>query len=98
MKKILGVTLFAGLMLTQLGAANAHDGVRVCRDYDGDRVPCRTQYRGCRDADGDRVPCGRRYYARPTYDYGYQPRYYGQYRRPGVSIGVGPYGFYGRGW
>ena len=98
MIKYLGrTTSVAVLMLTQLGAANAHDGVRVCRDDDGDRIPCRI-YRVCRDADGDRVPCGQRYYySRPTYDYGNRP-YYGQYSRPGVSIGVGPYGFYGRGW
>ena len=97
MKKILGVTLFAGLMLILPGVANAHDG-RVCRDDDGDRVPCRT-YRICRDDDGDRVPCGRRYYySRPTYYYGDQQRAYRYYRSPGFSIGIGPSGFYGRGW
>ena len=55
MMKYLGrTTSVAVLMLTQLGVANAHDGVRVCRDDDGDRIPCRI-YRVCRDADGDRV-------------------------------------------
>ena len=92
MKKILSVTLFAALMLTLPVAADAHD--RVCRDADGDRVPCRTYHRVCRDEDGDRVPCGRSYYyARPTYDYDYQPRYYRSYRRPGLSIGFGSFGF-----
>ena len=97
MKKILGLTLFAGMLLTLPNIATAHDG-RVCRDEDGDRVPCRTSYRVCRDEDGDRVPCGRQYYARPTYYYGDRPRAYRYYRSPGVSIGIGPYGFYGRGW
>ena len=55
MNKILSVTLFVGLMLSLPALANAHDGYRVCRDDDGDRVPCRTYQRVCRDEDGDRV-------------------------------------------
>jgi hypothetical protein len=50
-----------------------------------------------------------RYYYGPRYSYGYRPyyydapyyayapRYYRPYYRPGVSVGVGPFGF-GFGW
>ena len=40
------------------------------------------------------------YYYSPGSGYYYRPRYWGgrYYARPGVDIGVGPYGYRGRRW
>lgn len=100
MKKAVSLSLIVGLGTLGLPTlASAHDaGYRVCRDEDGDRVPCR--YRVCRDEDGDRVPCRRvvdRYTSPGYYPYRYRAPYYSYYGAPRVIIGVGPR-YYGRGW
>lgn len=91
MQKIFSFAFVTSLSLLGLPSlARAHDeGYRVCRDADGDRVPCR--YRVCRDEDGDRIPCRRvSGYARPGF-YGYSyGAPYGFYGGPRVIIGGGP--------
>lgn len=86
MKKLLGLSLIASTLAVSVPAiANAHDrySYRVCRDEDGDRVPCgRRYYRTYEPAYRYRT------YAPSYIYYRYrEPSYYGYYGGgPGISL------------
>ena len=86
MRKLFTVPLLAGVITaTALPVvANAQyvtvESSRVCRDSDGDRIPCGRRY--YRDRDDDRRI--------------YRERYRDRDRDDGVAIGISPRGVYVR--
>lgn len=89
MNTFLGLTVVACVLAVGVPANAQGSYERVCRDSDGDRVPCNYRGRICRDSDGDRVSCGRRYY---------QGRNNIEFGVPGISLRIGPSRRYYNNW